>query len=252
MVVVAEVVVVVVIVVVIVVYKNNKNTQKWKWNMLKTKPVYVTITKQQYTWSTGTKAQHPRNNGQLGSRGFPKDVNIFAHQVNSQNVCRRQRVFTSNIKHGGPQIIRKLWYHIYPNEMGISSTWTDDDKLSIAWENNVCAKQPNQLHWFNVSVTSVTNYKKIMLQYRLICKPHTYRRLRLKSFCRSFPVTINKNYMWQWSVQTLLAYSPPRWKHLDVENAFAIPWPYGGKVTTSVARNTLPSSTPSDSSVWMK
>ena len=31
--------------------------------MLQTKPVYVT--KQQYTRSIGTKAQHPKNNGQL-------------------------------------------------------------------------------------------------------------------------------------------------------------------------------------------
>ena len=45
--------------------EKQQNTHKWKWNMLQTKPVHVTITKQQYTWSTGTKALHPRNNGQL-------------------------------------------------------------------------------------------------------------------------------------------------------------------------------------------
>jgi len=49
MMVVVAAVVVVVVVAVIVVYKNYKNTYKWKWNMLQTKPVHGTITKQQYT-----------------------------------------------------------------------------------------------------------------------------------------------------------------------------------------------------------
>ena len=37
--------------------------QKWKWNTLQTKPEHVTIIKQQCTWSTWTKAQHPRKIG---------------------------------------------------------------------------------------------------------------------------------------------------------------------------------------------
>jgi len=98
----------------------------------------------------------------------------------------------------------------------------------------------------------VTYYKKIMPQCRLICQPQTYWRLRLKSFCISFPVTVNKNDVWKWSAQTLLVYPPLKWRHLDVENAFAIPWPSGGKVTTSAARNTRPSSMPSNSFVWKK
>jgi len=63
---------------------------------------------------------------------------------------------------------------------------TDDDELWIAWENNVFAKQLNKLHWFNVSVTSVIYYKKIMLQCRLIRKPHTYWQLRPKVFAEVF------------------------------------------------------------------
>ena len=128
---------------------------------------------------------------------------------------------------------------------------TNDDELWIAWENNIFAEQCNKLHWCNLSVTSVSSYKNITLQCRVICQPHTYWWLRIKSFC-SFPVTVDKNWEWQWSAQILLAHSPVKWKHLDVANALAIPWSSGGKVTTSVARNTQPSSTPSDSLVWTK
>ena len=57
----------------------------------------------------------------------------------------------------------------------------------------VVAEQQTQLHWCNLSVTSVTYYNIIMLQCRLTCQPHTYWWLRIKSFCRSFPVSVNKN-----------------------------------------------------------
>ena len=81
---------------------------------------------------------------------FPKDVNILAHQVSSQNVTRRQRIFTGNRKHGGPQIMRKnsdiryiqtRWATFQPEQ-----TDEDDDELRTAWENNIFAIQQNQLH----------------------------------------------------------------------------------------------------------
>ena len=169
----------------------------------------------------------------------------MAHQVSSQNVTRRQRVYTGNRKHGGLQIMRKNSDTRY-----IQTRWAkfqseqtdcddDDDELWIAWGNNIFGIQQNQLCWCNLSVTSVTSYKNMT------------KWLKIKSFC-SFPVTVDKNCEWQWSAQILLVYSPVKWKHLDGANAFAIPWPSGGKVTTSVARNMRPSSTPSNSSVWMK
>jgi len=97
-----------------------KKTQKWKRNTLQTKAVRVAITKLQYIWNTGTNVQHPRKAGQFirkyhkllqnlfqWSNGFPKEVNIFARHVSSQNASRRQRVFTGNRKHAGAQIMKK-------------------------------------------------------------------------------------------------------------------------------------------------
>ena len=52
-------------------------TQKWKWNTLQTRPEQVTITKQQYTWSTGTKAQHPRKIGQFIRKHHKLLHNLF-------------------------------------------------------------------------------------------------------------------------------------------------------------------------------
>jgi hypothetical protein len=167
--------------------------------MVQTKPVHVTITKQ-YTWSTGTK-QKPNILQKLvswtesvtnyyrtfeGSTGFPKDVNISANQVRSQNVSRRQMysmqqsllrswpvfaasqeiphisrrqtVFTGSRKHGSPQITRKKsdiryiqtrWATFQPEQTG------NDNELWITWENNISAEQRYQLHWCNLSVTSV-------------------------------------------------------------------------------------------------
>jgi hypothetical protein len=137
------------------------------------------------------------------SNGFPKDVNNFAHQVSSQNVSRRQTVFTGNRKHAGPQIMRKnadiryiqmRWATFQPEQ-----TDDYDDKLWIAWVNNIFAEQRNHLHWCNLSMTSVTYYKNVMFQcsliYLSVSLTHT-DDWDLKSFRRSFPVTVNTNCEW--------------------------------------------------------
>ena len=75
-VVVVAVVILVAVVVVAAAHKNNEKTQKWKWNTLQVKPEHV-ITKQQYIWSTGTKAQHPSKTGQLIRKPHKLLQNLF-------------------------------------------------------------------------------------------------------------------------------------------------------------------------------
>jgi hypothetical protein len=96
-----------------------------------------------------------------------------------------------------------------------------DGELWIAWANNVFAEQWNHLHWCNLSMTSVSYYKNVMFQCRLICLSVCLSASHILmtknySFCRSFPVTVNKNCEWQWSAQILLVYSPPTLRYLDV------------------------------------
>ena len=64
---------------------------------------------------------------------------------------------------GSSNYEEELQYHTYPNEMGNISIWTDcdDDELWIAWGNNIFGIQQYQLHWYNLSVTSVTSYKNM-------------------------------------------------------------------------------------------